>query len=204
MSRKMVRNERRIQILQALHECLKEKPFHQTTIKDIAKKADLNHGMLHYYFENKEDILLQYIDYSYDRYSEIYSEHFNRKLKETTVTLETLSETFRWMLDAVSFDPVESRIFTEIWALAVYSPAVMKKIKAHYRRWRNQMSVLFENLVSDKKTAAKLSLSLIAVAEGMSLFSVFFRKNDLCTDIDFPMMMQSLAPGHAIKKKPCG
>ena len=53
---------------------------------------------------------------------------------------------------------------------------------------------LIENIVSDKKTAAKLSLSLIAVAEGMSLLSVFFRKNGLCTGIDLPMMMQSLVP----------
>ena len=199
MSRKIVRHERRNQILQALHECLKEKPFHKTSIKDIAQKAGINHGMLHYYFENKEDILLKYIDFTYDRYWATYSEQFTRKLKKTTVTVETLSEVFHWILNEISFDPVESRIFTEIWSLAVYSPSVMKKIKAHYRRWKNQMSTLIENIVSDKKTAAKLSLSLIAVAEGMSLLSVFFRKNDLCIDIDLPMMMQSLVPDYKNK-----
>ena len=52
------------------------------------------------------------------------------------------------------------------------------------------MSGLIENLVSDKKIAAKLSLSLIAVAEGMSLFSVFFaRRANLCGNIVFNILL---------------
>jgi len=201
MSRKIVRHERRNQILKALHECLKEKPFHKTSIKDIAQKAGINHGMLHYYFEDKEDILLKYIDFTYDRYSTIFSELFTRKFKKTTMTVETLSEVFHWILNEISFDPVEARIFTEIWSLAVYSPPVMEKIKALYGWWQDQLCTLMEDIVSDKKTAEKLSLSLIAVAEGMSLFSVFFSKNNLCIDIDFSMMMQSLVPDYKIKTK---
>ena len=193
MSRKIVRHERRNQILQALHECLKEKPFHQTSIKDIARKAGVNHGMLHYYFEDKEDILLKYIDFTYDRFWTIYDKQFNCKIKETTISVDTLSEIFHWTLDEISFDPELARIFTEIWSLAVYNPAVMKKLKAHYRRWRNQMSSLLENIVSDKQMASKLGLSLIAISEGLSLLSVFFSRSDLCTTIDFPRMLQSLA-----------
>lgn len=194
MSRKIVRHERRTQILQALHECLKEKPFHKTSIKDIAQKAGINHGMIHYYFEDKEDILLKYIDLTYDRYWAIYSKSVESKIKEDAITVDTLSELFHWTLNEISFDPAESRIFTEIWSLAVYNPGVMKKLKAHYRRWRNHLSSLLENIVNDKQMTLKMSLSLIAISEGFSLFSVFFRKSDLCTTIDFQRMLQSLAP----------
>lgn len=194
MSRKIVRHERRKEILQALHECLKEKPFHKTTIKDIAQKAGINHGMLHYYFEDKEDILLNYIDFTADRYRNARYKAFQDKLEQAEVTVDTLSELFHWGLSEVSFDPAESRIFTEIWSLALYSPAVMKKLKALYRQWRKDTSTLLENVIDDKKLASKVSLSLMAISEGFSLFSVFFSKNDLCTNIDFPHMLQSLTP----------
>jgi len=194
MSNKMARNERKVQILQALHECLLEKPFHLTSIKDIAKKAGVNHGLLHYYFESKEDILLNYIDYMFDKSSVQYSEENIRKLKETADTAESFAAIYNRMLKEISFNPELARIYTEIWALAIYNPKVMKKLKNQYRKWKDRLHSLIENFVSDKKTAARMSLTLVAIAEGMSLFSIFFRRNELCTDINFPEMLQSMAP----------
>ena len=202
MPKKMIRRERRAQILQALHECLKEKPFHQTSIKDIANKARVNHGLLHYYFENKEDILLKYIDFTYDKYSAIYTERFNYRLNQAAVTNETFSEICRWTLHEVSFNSELARIFTEIWSLAIYNPKVMKKLKEHYLKWQDRMSALIAHFVRDKQTALRLSLTLIALTEGMSLFSVFFRPSDLCHDIDFLMMMQSMVSNNEIQIKP--
>lgn len=199
MSKKMARNERRIQILQALHECLLEKSFHLTSIKDIANKADVNHGLLHYYFENKEDILLSYIDYTFDKFSVTYSELISRKFKETAATADTFAAVCSWTLSDMSFNPEFARIYTEIWALAIYNPKVMRKLKDHYRIWKDRMCALIENFVSDKKTAARMSLTLIAIFEGMSLFSIFFKRNGLCTDIDFQEMLQSLAPEDEFK-----
>ena len=74
MTKKIVREERRSQILEALHRCLLKKPIHQTSIKDIAGQAGMNPGMLHYYFNSKEDILLHYIDYVMDVYSKSSTE----------------------------------------------------------------------------------------------------------------------------------
>jgi AcrR family transcriptional regulator len=80
MGRKPVRDERRKQILEAVHECLLEKPFHKTSIKDIARKAGLNHGALHYYFKGKEEILLEYIDYSKKKFDSLYSEYLKNEI----------------------------------------------------------------------------------------------------------------------------
>jgi len=199
MIQKMIRNERKIQILQALHECLLEKPFHQTSIKDIARKADVNHGLLHYYFENKEDILLNYIDFTFDKYLAISSDRINRKFKESAGTIEPFADVFSWTLNEVSFNPELAKIFTEIWAHAIYNRKVMKKLKGHYRLWQGQMHALVENIVTDKKKAERISLTVLAIAEGMSLFSIFFNRNQLCTDIDCRKMLQSLVPEDDLK-----
>lgn len=54
MARKKVQDERRLQILKALHTCLQEKSFEKTSIKDIARVAGVNHGVLHYYFTRRD------------------------------------------------------------------------------------------------------------------------------------------------------
>jgi hypothetical protein len=129
----------------------------------------------------------------------IYSEQINGKFKETAATIDAFAAVYRWTLNEISFNPELARIYTEIWALAIYNRKVMKKLKKHYRTWKDGMRSIIENFVSDKKTAARLSLTLIAIAEGMSLFSIFFKRNDLCTDIDFREMLQSLAPEDDLK-----
>ncbi|MGD0277963.1 MAG: TetR/AcrR family transcriptional regulator [Smithella sp.] len=72
MPRVSVKEKRRLQIIEALNDCLITTSFSKTSIKDIARKANVNHGVLHYYFKNKEDILLNYIDFIIDKYLAIF------------------------------------------------------------------------------------------------------------------------------------
>jgi AcrR family transcriptional regulator len=199
MPNKVIRNERRIQILEALHECLLEKPFHQTTIKDIAQKADVNHGMLHYYFENKEDILLKYIEYTFNKYFSMFVERFDNEFKESITDADALEDQLHWALHEIAFNQESAKIFTEIWALSLYNPKVMKKLKKHYRKWNDKIFLKIKGYIKDETTAARLSLTMIAIFEGMSLFSIIFDKKDLCTDINYGNVLSSLAPQSEIR-----
>ena len=69
MGRKNIQQERRLQIIKALNRCLLKKPYRDTTIKDIALEAGVNHGMLHYYFKDKEEILLNFVDYILNKHN---------------------------------------------------------------------------------------------------------------------------------------
>ena len=89
MSRKPVQQERRRQIVAALHQCLLVKPYDKTSIKDIAAAAGLNHGMLHYYFKSKDDILIHYIKFIIEKYRAM----FDRRLEERGRAVDT-PETF--------------------------------------------------------------------------------------------------------------
>jgi len=185
MGRKPVRDERRKQILDAVHQCLLEKPFHKTSIKDIACKAGLNHGALHYYFENKEHILLEYIDHTKAHFDKVYNDFLKESYAEPTSDLDSINERCRWLLNELAFHKEYSRIFIEIWAHALYNPSVMKKIKDLYKDWRDQFVSDISNIVVSKREARKISLSFIAILEGMSLMFSLFAKNDLKYDFDF-------------------
>ena len=48
---------RRQQILDAASACFARQGFHQTTMQDICRKAELSPGAVYRYFASKEDII---------------------------------------------------------------------------------------------------------------------------------------------------
>lgn len=201
MSKTVIRNERRIQILEALHRCLLKKPFYQTTIKDIAIQAGINHGLLHYYFENKQDILLKYIDFTFENYYEEFLKRFTSRDGTAAPSPEKIDEQFHWMMHEVAFNREYARIFTEIWALSFHNEAIRQKLHELYSKWKDRIVGLMETSRENRQAASRISLTMIAITEGLSLFSALFSKNDLCTDIHFSDLIKNLEhPG----EKPCG
>ena len=51
-------NLRRSQLTRAAYKVVGQKGYYDFTIKDIAREAGLSTGLIHYYFKNKEDLLL--------------------------------------------------------------------------------------------------------------------------------------------------
>ena len=194
MGRKPVRDERRQQILKALHTCLLEKPFHKTSIKDIAQKAGLNHGAVHYYFKNKEDLLLEYIDYSQKKFVDMFTERYAAEIQQPTNDVQAFHRKIQLVLYELSFNEDYARAYTEIWAHAIYNPKVLDKLKNMYRQWREQVFAEVNQFVEPEKLARQISLTIIALCEGMSLMAIFFDQRDLNCEIDFGKFMQILTP----------
>lgn len=57
-SKSEIINIRRSQLIKAAYQVLSKKGYHDFTIRDIAKEADLSTGLVHYYFKNKQDLLV--------------------------------------------------------------------------------------------------------------------------------------------------
>ena len=63
MGRKSQANEKKEIIVWALYDCLTRSGHETVTIKEIAKSADMPHGVIHYYFETKDEIIgVLYVD----------------------------------------------------------------------------------------------------------------------------------------------
>ncbi len=197
MGRKPVRDERRKQILEAVHACLLEKPFHKTSIKDIAQQAGLNHGAVHYYFKNKEDLLLEYIEYIWIKFSRIFEDHFNSEFEKSAADMQTFQTKMRWALKEIAFNQELAHIYTEIWAHALYNEKIMHKLKDMYRAYREQVIKEVNNFVDSEKESIRISSMIMALWEGMSLMAIFFDKNDLIAEIDFGEFLQILTPREA-------
>ncbi|HIJ57852.1 MAG TPA: TetR/AcrR family transcriptional regulator [Deltaproteobacteria bacterium] len=165
-------SDKRIQILEALNRCLQNKPFDKTSIKEIARAADVNHGLLHYYFKSKEDILIQYIDYVIDHYRSMVKERFNDKELENIDIKKLIEEFFMFTHDRITLDRSLSKVFIEIWEIAVYHPAVKAKLQRAYQEWMDVLSNMLKPLNNDIDLSRRTSFATVAFLEGMALFSI--------------------------------
>lgn len=58
------------EILAATHRALCDRGYADVTLEDIAAEADRSKGLIHYYYDDKETLFAEFLDYLYDRYTE--------------------------------------------------------------------------------------------------------------------------------------
>ncbi len=179
MARKKVQEERKRQILKALDECLQEKSFEKTSIKDINRVAGVNHGVLHYYFTGKEDILLNYIDYVIADYQGQAREWLGSKDLSTYTKTGFIDEVFGFINNRITLNRGLSRIFVEIWEISLYNGEVRAKLREAYLRWIDEMGSMISGYIDDKDFARNMSIAMVAFWEGMALFSTIFPSGSL-------------------------
>lgn len=62
MSKINVATERKDQIVRATVECITQFGYHNFSMQDVAKIAGVSKGIIHYYFLNKDDLMLSVLD----------------------------------------------------------------------------------------------------------------------------------------------
>jgi AcrR family transcriptional regulator len=179
MARKRIREERKLQILKALDACLQEKSFEKTSIKDIARAAGVNHGVLHYYFSSKEDILLNYIDYIIDYYQVQVQEWLGTKDITRYGKKEFIKELFGFVNNRITLNNNLSRIFVEIWEIGLYNESVRGKLRKAYTRWIDELVTHLSRYMDEKQFIIQVSIAMVAFWEGIALLSTIFKPGTL-------------------------
>ena len=172
------RNEKRIQILEGLKRCLLEKPFNETSIKDIAREAGVNHGLLHYYFKSKEEILLSFIDHTVETLDERTSRYLSDLNLKENISPEMFEKVMLSILKEITYDHELSRNFVEICSIANYNSVVREKVQSAYRRWKDKTAKIISGHSADTQVVSDMSFTLVAFLEGMSSFSVLFDRKE--------------------------
>ena len=180
---KNVQTQRRREIMEALHKCLLKKPFDKTSIKEIAATAGMNHGMLHYYFKSKEDILLNYIDYELERYAGLFGEWFIAKGSRIGNDRELLKAGIDFMIRNVTLNRNLNRVFIEIWEIAIYNKKVKKKLRRFYLQWIEMVEQFISGPIGDEEIAQKISKAIVALHEGSVLFSILFEPEEFSLEM---------------------
>src|SRR5580692_6259537 len=56
-------SDRKTQIILATIQCISKYGYHNFSMQDLAKLADVSKGIIHYYFLNKEELMMAVLDH---------------------------------------------------------------------------------------------------------------------------------------------
>jgi AcrR family transcriptional regulator len=129
-------NERRRgEILDAAVRVLTERGFEQTRVGDVADACGVSAGLVHYYFESRERLLLAALVHANDR----YFLRLSRALRTRRSAIDQLALLIDLSLPGSSSDLEgidDWALWVELWAQALHDPAAAGERETLERRFR--------------------------------------------------------------------
>ncbi len=115
---------RKQQVIEAAATCFSQRGFHQTTMQDICKQAELSPGAVYRYFESKEDIIAAMVD---ERRREGVGlvEAITSRTEDTLSALDEIAKAFFSRLE----DPQGCALDIELWAEAQANPRIRESLR---------------------------------------------------------------------------
>jgi len=141
MGRKKLTDERRRQILVGIFHAVVKKGYANCTITEISEAANLSRGILHYYFKNKKEMLLELMT----SLGNIHYEGLVQLLGETEDVREKIKSIvrFHYMDESKPFHDTAG-VWVEFWGQAPHDTEVREIIRNIQARLRKLVADLIE------------------------------------------------------------
>ena len=173
MSKPDVAAERKEQIVRATVECITKHGYHNFSMQDVARAAGVSKGIIHYYFLNKDDLMMSVLDR--------VAGDIERVLMDDMAALDDPIEKLK-VFTTVSFDVVRStkeyyQVNMDFWTQINQKREVRQVISRHYLKFRETCcAVLREGIekgVFQSVDPILYASFIIAVVDGLSLQWLF-------------------------------
>jgi TetR/AcrR family transcriptional regulator, cholesterol catabolism regulator len=129
---------RRDQMIKGAVSLFKEKGFHRTTTREIAKAAGFSIGTLYEYIRTKEDVLYLVCDSIYDH----VSERLQQDLEEKQGTLDSLKH------GVANYFRVIDEMQAEVLVMYQEAKSLTKDALPYVLKKENEMAAMFEKLIT--------------------------------------------------------
>lgn len=107
----------RERLITAGYRVLAERGYDATTVKEVAREAGVNQGLVHYYFGSKDALLLEVTREASQRYVEEL-----RRLRDETPPEQLAAASFAWGERLLKDTPEQFRLRYELFALGLRNP----------------------------------------------------------------------------------
>ena len=170
MGNNLIRDKsKRTKIVNALFKCIYKDGVKNVTIRKIAEEANVNLGIIHYYFKTKENIYSECIRVLFDKF--IYD--IERRYKPSDPPEKKLEEFFCAGTDFIMKQKNLFVVFIDIWSLSIKTP----KLQKIFIKWYEELSKVMESIIEEgmqngvfnKVDKHELSIFFIAFVEGIGL-----------------------------------
>lgn len=165
MPKKVDKDNIKMLILEAFQRCMLMKPLYKVSMRDIAKEAGISHAKIFYYFETKEELVIEYVRYVTSVYADFYTDIFDKAIN-VKGDAEILNNMIH-QLYATKDREIYGKIFMQVYAEAAYSHEIYKIVQDTYRSWMENILAGLEKLYG--KGQDKSAKSLFFFLEGLAM-----------------------------------
>jgi AcrR family transcriptional regulator len=166
--------DRHQEILEAASRVITDRGLAETRISDIAERCGVSPGLILYYFESKDRLLVEALNYANDKFYLGQSREL-RRMSSARQQLDRLID-----LSVPGLLPEYERLdewalWIEIWVRALRDPAMAKEREVLDRRWRQSIADIVRHgrttgeFPTDGTDADELGLRIGAFIDGLAI-----------------------------------
>lgn len=176
MTKADVAAERKNQIVRATVDCIAKYGYHNFSMQDVARTAGVSKGIIHYYFLNKDDLMMSVLDKvaaDIERVLHADMDSIDNPKKKLEIFIEIC-------LDVVRSTKEYYQVNMDFWTQINQKEEVRQVIARHYVKFRETCSKVLEEGMEKglfcKVDPEEYSSYIISIIDGISLQWLFDEK----------------------------
>jgi len=159
------RADNRKRLIAAGYTVLSEKGYEATTVKEVARVADVSPGLFHYYFASKEELLVAVLHEAGVRYGRLM-----RDLRASVPADRFLGTAFAALRERVRQEPGWYRLHYELYALGLRNPTLRPVLGDMLGVIRQMFTRAFMDVTEgDEQRAQALAAVVLSCFDGLAL-----------------------------------
>lgn len=200
--------DRHQEILEAAARVITDRGLAETRISDIAERCGVSPGLILYYFESKDRLLVEALTHANDQ----FYLRLSRELRRTPSAREQLARVVELSVPGLLPDYErldEWALWVEIWVRALRDPRLAKDREELDRRWRQSIADIIRRGRSTGEfppgaDADDLGLQIGAMIDGLAIQVLLNdttfspeRMQQVCMDVASKLIGFSMEPAPA-------
>lgn len=134
-----------------------------TTTKGISERADLSTGIIHHYFDTKDNLIYAAYVYLVLDLHQCTLDIFKQE-SDPKVRLQAL---IRMSFATVHVSSEARDVWVHFWADAIHNERVNRLLNIYYRRYRSNLANAFKDLLHDTQKSREAAQLLLANIHGV-------------------------------------
>ena len=176
MTKADVAIERKNQIVRATVHCITKYGYHNFSMQDVAKSAGVSKGIIHYYFLNKDDVMMSVLEKVVSDIEAVLQSDM-KAIDDPMRKLEIFIEV---CLGLVKGTKEYYQVNMDFWTQINQKKEVRKVIAKHYDKFRETCSQVIKEGIErglfQPVNTEEFSSLIIAMVDGISLQWLFYQE----------------------------
>lgn len=167
--------QKRDKVVEAAYKVMAEKGYEKASIKDIANKAGITPGLIHYYFRNKEEILTDLLLASSQQYTQDM-----QRLQSSVPSQYLAKAALNEPKERVEGQPDWYKLRYELFAVGLRNPQISDSVNALLENARTGIEKILHKVAgSTGEEAASVAAIMLACFDGLALQKLLNPEFDL-------------------------